>query len=345
MNKYTPDVLITRAILLLVLTWTMVGGCSTGSEEIHTFSGATMGTTYHIKYVDGSGAGSTREIQKKVDQKLKQINALMSTWDPDSVLSRINKTGKGQWIELSPDLVKLIGFAFNLSRKTNGRYDVTCGPLINLWGFGPNGEKKVPVDSDVEAAKTISGVENFALKQTQLKKKHDQSVIDLSSIAKGFGVDEVARVLEEFDIENYMVEIGGEIKTRGKKRNIPWKIAIESPRKKDGKALNKILRLTDCVMATSGDYRNFFTEKGVRYSHTIDPDTGRPVRNDLASVTVAIPSGECYKADAWATALMVSGRKNGFDLAVKNDIPAFFIYMENGRLKEMSTHKFSKAFL
>lgn len=336
--------LITGLIILSAL-WGLVSGCSTTKEEVLLFGGATMGTVYHIKYVDTPGADRAKEIHKKVEKKLKQINSLMSTWDPSSVLSQINKTSKGQWTELTPDMAKLIGFAFDLSRKTSGRYDVTCGPLINLWGFGPSGEKKVPLDSDIEAAKAVSGYENFVLKETQLKKNHDRSVIDLSSIAKGFGVDEVAGILEGFDIVNYMVEIGGEIRTRGKKLNTPWKIAIESPRKKNGKSLNKILHLTDCAMATSGDYRNFFTEKGVRYSHTIDPVTGRPARNDLASVTVAIPNGDCYKADAWATALMVSGRQNGFDLAVKNDIPAFFIYIENGRLKEMSTQTFSKVFL
>jgi len=302
-----------------------------------------MGTTYNIKYVHGNPIKDVGAIKKVVDAKLEKINSMMSTWDSESDLSMINQAPAGQWIELPLDLSKLIAFAFDLSRKTDGKYDVSCGPLVNLWGFGPKGEKKIPTKLQIKKAMQISGYENIDLniKETKLKKRFKEIYIDLSSIAKGYGVDEVAHILEKYGIKNYMVEIGGEIRTSGEKLDIPWKIAIESPRKEDDKIFNKVLSLTDCAMATSGDYRNFFKDGKKRYSHTIDPETGSPVQNDLTSVSVVIPNGECFKADAWATALLASGKDRGLELAVKYKIPAHFIYIENGKLKEISTNFFS----
>ena len=325
----------------------IVVGCSTSSQEVKSFTGSTMGTTYSIKYVQEKSSKSTDDIKKAVDAKLEKVNSIMSTWDPKSDLSRINQSPAEQWLELHPDLSELIGFAFDLSHTTNGKYDVSCGPLINLWGFGPNGEKKIPTKLQIKNAMKISGYGKIELdiKNSKLKKKIKASYIDLSSIAKGYGVDKAAQILEDFGIKNYMVEIGGEIRTSGKKKDIPWKIAIESPRKEENKIFNKVLNLTDCAMATSGDYRNFFKKGKNRYSHTIDPETGSPVQNDLASVTVVIPNGKCYKADAWATALMASGKKRGFELATKFEIPAHFIYIVNGKLQETSTILFTKEFL
>ena len=332
-------------VLLLIFNLGVVG-CDTSSRKVKSFQGSTMGTTYSIKYVQVKFFRGTGGIKKTVDAKLAKINSMMSTWDPKSDLSRINQAPADQWLELHPGLSKLIGFAFDLSEKTDGKYDVSCGPLINIWGFGPKGNKKIPTQLQIKKAMQISGYEKIDLniKEDKLKKIFKDSYIDLSSIAKGYGVDEVAQVLENFGIKNYMVEIGGEIKTSGEKLDLPWKIAIESPRKDEKKIFNKILNLTDCVMATSGDYRNFFKSGTIRYSHTIDPATGSPVQNDLAGVTVAMPQGECYKADAWATALMASGKDKGMELAAQFKIPAHFIYIEEGRLKEASTKLFVKFF-
>ncbi len=325
----------------------VVVGCSTSSREVKSFTGSTMGTAYSIKYVQEKSSRSTKDIKKAVDAKLEKVNSMMSTWDPKSDISRINQSSADKWLDLHPDLSELIGFAFDLSEKTNGKYDVSCGPLINLWGFGPNGQNKVPTELQIKKAIQISGYGKIDLdiKENKLKKRFKAGYIDLSSIAKGYGVDKVAQTLEGFGIKNYMVEIGGEIRTRGKKKDIPWKIAIESPRKEDNKTYNKVLNLTDCAMATSGDYRNFFKKDKKRYSHTIDPESGSPVQNDLASVTVAIVNGKCYKADAWATALMASGKERGLALATKFEIPAHFIYIANGRLQETSTILFKKEFL
>ena len=332
-------------VLMLISIFGLTG-CDNSSGEVKSFTGSTMGTTYSIKYVQKKSFKSTDNIKKTVDAELERINSMMSTWDPESNLSRINKSPADQWLDLPPDLSKLIGFAFDLSLKTNGKYDVSCGPLVNLWGFGPKGDKKIPTESQIKKALQISGYDKIDLdiKANQLKKKFKESYIDLSSIAKGYGVDKVADTLENFGIKNYMVEIGGEIKTSGKKNDVPWRIAIESPRKEKNKSFNKVLNFTDCAMATSGDYRNFFKDDKRRYSHTIDPATGRPVQNDLASVSVAIPNGKCFKADAWATALMASGRENGVELAVKFKIPAHFIYIEGGKLKETSTKLFTTLF-
>ncbi len=343
-HPFTGDY-IRLFVLMLIFSFGLIG-CSTPSREVKSFTGSTMGTTYSIKYVQEKSSKSTKDIKKAVDAKLEKVNSMMSTWDPESDISRINQSSADKWLDLHPDLSELIGFAFDLSQKTNGKYDVSCGPLINLWGFGPKGEKKVPTKLQIKNAMKISGYGKIDLdiKANKLKKKFKTSYIDLSSIAKGYGVDKIAHLLDNFGIHNYMVEIGGEIKTSGKKLDIPWKIAIESPRKEDNKTFNKVLNLTDCAMATSGDYRNFFKEGKRRYSHTIDPATGQPVQNDLASVSVAIPDGKCFKADAWATALMASGRNKGGELAVKFKIPAHFIYIEEGKLKETSTKLFTTLF-
>ena len=333
-------------VLMLIFSFGLIG-CGTSSREVKSFTGSTMGTTYSIKYVQEKSSKSTKDIKKAVDAKLEKVNSMMSTWDPKSDISRINQSSADKWLDLHPDLSELIGFAFDLSEKTSGKYDVSCGPLINLWGFGPNGQNKIPTELQIKKAMQISGYGKIDLdiKANKLKKKFKAGYIDLSSIAKGYGVDKVAQTLEGFGIKNYMVEIGGEIRTHGRKKDLPWKIAIESPRKEDNKTFNKVLNLTDCAMATSGDYRNFFKKDKNRYSHTIDPESGSPVQNDLASVTVAISNGKCYKADAWATALMASGKDIGFEIATKFKIPAHFIYIEEEKLKETSTLLFREEFL
>jgi len=333
--------------IALIFIVGVAAGCGTSSREVESFQGSTMGTTYRIKYVQEKSSKGIDVIKKAVDTELEKINSMMSTWDPESNLSLINKADADQWLDLPSDLSKLIGFAFDLSRRTDGKYDVSIGPLINLWGFGPEGARKIPTDLQIAKTMKISGYDKIELNITtdKLKKRFKDSYIDLASIAKGYGVDKTAKILEGFGIKNYMVEIGGEIKTSGKKQDSPWRIAIESPRKGKNKTFNKVLNLMDCSMATSGDYRNFFKEGKERYSHTIDSATGRPVQNDLASVTVAIPNGECFKADAWATALMASGKDRGMELATQFNIPAHFIYIEKDNLKEISTKLFIKEFL
>ncbi len=345
-NYGGPSGLYTIFSVLMLISIFGLTGCDTSSGEVKYFAGSTMGTTYSIKYVQEKSLKSIGNIKKAVDTELEKINSMMSTWDSKSDLSRINQSPAGQWLDIQPDLSELIGFAFDLSQKTSGKYDVSCGPLINLWGFGPKGEKKIPTDLQIAKTMRISGYDKIDLniKKNKLKKRFKDSYIDLSSIAKGYGVDKIADILESFGIKNYMVEIGGEIKTSGKKQDAPWRIAIESPRKEDNKIFNRVLKLTDCAMATSGDYRNFFKEGKRRYSHTIDPATGQPVQNNLASVSVVIPNGKCFKADAWATALMASGRDKGVELAVKFKIPAHFIYIEEGRLKETSSTLFTTIF-
>lgn len=344
-----------KGISLLILSFFISGltGCSSESvsaaDSIRGFQGATMGTTYTVKYVPEKSSPATEKVKKAVDERLEKVNTLMSVWDPESEISRINKAPAGIWLPLHTDLAMLLEFAFQLSELTDGRYDVSIGPLIDLWGFGPGraGDRKVPGEDEIARARQVSGYAALSLdvQAKKIKKQFQETRINLSSIAKGYGVDQAAEVLEGFGIQNYMIEIGGEIKTRGNKNGQPWKIAIESPRFVQNQPFNKILNLSDCAMATSGDYRNYFKEGDIRYSHAIDPETGRPVQNDLAGVTVAIPGGECFKADAWATAIMVSGREKGFQLAAEFEIPAHLIYIEGGELKEMSTERFIKEFL
>jgi len=287
-----------------------------------------MGTTYHILYIGNSNEDNSQELKTAVDKNLLALNGVMSTYIPNSELSIFNHSKSLEWQPISKSLSKVVGHALEVGKMSGGAFDPTIGPLVNLWGFGPKGKREIPSKEDITKALENVGLEKIELNSSKLlwKKKTRDVYVDLSALAKGFGVDEVAGLLESKGIENYMVEIGGEVKTKGSKKSGPWVIAIESPSIKEGAgSYHKILQLNSKALATSGNYRNFFKQNNKHYSHTINFKTGRPVAHTLASVSVA-DNEACMNADAWATALMSLGLDKGFELARKLKIPAYFIY-------------------
>lgn len=328
------------ALLLAVL---FLAGCQRApKQEVVGFNGLTMGTTYSVRWVD-SGDRQVEPLRSKVDALLKDVNRHMSTYIQDSELSLFNKAPAGSRVEISEGLADVVGSALKLSEETGGAYDVTVGPLVNLWGFGPDGRVvKAPSAEQLEALRSRVGYHALTLSADGYLTKAGDQYVDLSSIAKGYGVDKVAELLEKEGIVNYLVEIGGELRAGGvKPGGVDWRVAIESPLS-GAREVERVIAVKDVGIATSGDYRNYFEQDGMRFSHTIDPRTGYPIRHRLASVTVLQP--RCKDADALATALLVLGEEEGVRFAREREIPAFFIVKNDDGFREISTPEF-EAFL
>lgn len=301
-----------------------------------------MGTTYSVLIAELPKTETADRLKLAIDTRLQALNQNLSTWIPDSQLSRFNRSSTTDWVELPNELILLVKAAAEVSRLSGGAYDITVGPVVDLWGFGAGKSttNTVPSDESLNNALQRVGYEKLFIQDAPpaLKKSLMSLEIDLSSIAKGYGVDQIGVVLERRGIQRYLVEIGGEVRTRGlSPRNDNWRIAVETPDNGPPKA-EQALRLKDAHLATSGDYRNFFENDGIRYSHTIDPRSGKTVKHKLTSVTVLHES--TMLADAWATALLVLGEEHGFSLAKQQSIGAYFIYREGDEFK----HKHTEAF-
>jgi FAD:protein FMN transferase len=294
-------------------------GFGTAGELI--LSGATMGTTYHIKVVTEPNKGN-KDLQHRIDQRLKQLNGSMSTFQSDSEISRFNRL---QSIDtdfaVSQDFLAVMLAADAVYRLTDGAWDGTVKPLVDLWGFGPSG----PIDQAPSAKAVADVLKNVGFQQIEvsakgfLKKRQAAVTIDLASIAKGYGVDQVAQLIEGMGFRNYLVEIGGEVYAAGKRPDGKrWRVGINQPLKTAAaNAVYKALELQDQAMATSGDYRNFEVIGGRAYSHIIDPRTGYPVKHGVVSTSVVAPN--CTLADGLATALMVMGPEKGISLLNRLD--------------------------
>ncbi len=312
-----------------------------GFEGPLTLSGRTMGTYYRIKLAELPPPLRQDDLKSEIERILQEVNRQMSTYIPESELSRFNRYENDDWFTVSQEIALVVEEGLRIHQLTEGAFDITIGPLVNLWGFGPKGEQgEVPNPEDIKEALARVGSRHLQVRLSPpaLKKSRNDLYIDLSGIAKGFAVDELARHLDSVGITGYMVDIGGELKTRGRKKDgSPWKIAVESPIV-DGKEIQKIVLLHDSAMATSGDYRNYFEKDGQRYSHEIDPATGRPIRHNLASVTVVDYS--CMRADALATALLVLGPDKGFELAQREKLATLFLIKERSLFVEKMTTEF-----
>jgi len=336
---------------LAMLGLLFFSGCLSKEGELIHISGRTMGTHYNVKFYSSKDLDSKELAQEEIDTILKKVNKEMSTYLKESEISYFNNSDRIGWISISKSFFKVTEYALNLAKNTEGRFDPTIGPLVNLWGFGPGGERKVPKEEEIKAAQMRVGFDKILLnkEKSEIKKKVPGIYLDLSSLAKGFGVDQVSDFLESKKIQSYMVEIGGEVRTLGKKiKGGAWRIAIEAPHPENsGEQYQKILDLNKMSLATSGNYRNFFMENGQKFSHTLDSKTGRPVAHTLASVSVAHPES-CMKADALATALMAMGVEKGLDFAQKEGIAAYFVFRDDGQEGQpfvtKETTEFSRLF-
>ena len=326
----------------LLLMLLLLSGCGQTPPEIAELSGRTMGTGYSIKLSPAPRGSRLDELQRSVEKRLETINRQMSTYRSDSDLMRFNRSADTDWQAQPAAIVELVDRASAISVLSGGRYDVTVGPLVNLWGFGNSGERESAPAAD-EVRDTLARVGHRQLETRSrppgLKKSHPQLEVDLSSIAKGWAVDQIAELVRSAGFSDFLVEIGGELRAHGQKApGLPWRIAIEQP-SDEARVVQRIIALQDIAMATSGDYRNFFTDNGQRYSHTIDPKTGEPVQHRLASVTML--AEECATADAWATALLALGERLGPELADAQGLKALFIVRVGEGLRE----QFSRAWL
>ncbi len=303
--------------------------CEEITPKTYRYSGKTMGTTFNIVTITDDHE-KTVGLEAAIEKSLKKVNKHLSNWDPDSEISRINQTKHTKPIKISQILKNVMIAANDVHNRSLGLFDITLGKLINLWGFGPekkNSKTKLPSDEDIQNVLSQIGQSNKLLLdlQTNTLQKIDPNIrVNLSAIAKGFGVDEIGKTLTTAGMENYMVEIGGDLITRGyNPKGKQWQIGIEHPNSA-GKQIELIVKISNVAMATSGDYRNYFEKDGIRYSHIMNVKTGRPITHKTASVTVIADTA--MMADAWATALLALGKKEGMKIATQNNIAAFFIF-------------------
>ncbi|MDQ2696642.1 MAG: FAD:protein FMN transferase [Pseudomonadota bacterium] len=314
----------TAAHLLLLSAALLLAACA---PEPAAFTGSTMGTRYSVRVTALPEGVDAPALQEGVDAVLRRVNDQMSTWQEDSELSRFNRSTGSDWFPVSADLVTVVEEARRISRLSGGAFDVTVGPLVNLWGFGPpQGDRKPPDEAQIQEAKARVGYGRIQVRASPpaIRKDRPDVYVDLSAIAKGYGVDKVAEYLESQGIDQYMVEIGGEVRARGHNpQGVAWRIGIERPNPGLERSVQRVMHIDGQALATSGDYRNYYEQDGVRLSHTIDPRTGRPIRHTLASVTVL--SDTAMRADGLATALMVLGPEEGYALALREKLAAYFI--------------------
>lgn len=297
------------------------------TNEVVEIQGRTMGTTYSVKYVK-EGSSDLSSLRDEIEASLKEVNRQMSTYIEDSEISKLNQAKAGISMPIGAWFGETLKLSLDLAQQTQGAFDPTIGPLVNLWGFGPKKHQKQPSDEDIARARTYIGYDKIQLKKTaaglwSAQKLQNQTYVDLSASAKGFGVDVLSRLLLKHGLKNHLVEIGGELRSLGRKPSGPWRVAIEKPDVSGARTIQEVVSLKDASLATSGSYRNFFESKGEVFPHIIDQKSGKPVKSSLLSVSVI--EENCARADALATALFVMGAEKAQAFAEEQKLAAYFI--------------------
>ena len=315
------------------------------SDRPLQFGGETMGTRYVVKIAGAAaamGAARRERLAADVHAALEDVDRRMSLYRPDSELMRFNRHASTAPLPLSADLYAVLAAGQRVAALSHGAFDISVAPLVNAWGFGAEPRRLAPPDAGRMPPPAAIGWQGLQLDagSRSARKVHPSLQADLGGIAKGYGVDLAARALEAHGIGDYMIEVGGEVRSRGvNARGQPWRIGIERPDAVPPRPY-LIVPLRDAAMATSGDYRNFFTHAGRRYSHEIDPRTAAPIAHGLASVTVV--AGDAMTADALATALIVLGPERGWALAQQQGLAAYFIVRgEDGNLTGRGSDAFA----
>lgn len=336
-----------RLEILLVAVVALVGcGRSAPGPDLWVFVGETMGTTYEVKVVaEGIGEERRVELADAIVGVLDEVNGKMSTWLKESEVSRLNRVGAREPFAVSPETFEVLALSKKLVGETRGAFDMTVGPLVDAWGFGPAGRQAEPPGEEELAGlleRTGSELLDLDAASLTVTKGLDQLRVDLSGVAKGYAVDRISEALAEAGAGRHMVEVGGEVRTRGLNQQAgPWRIAIQMP-DLGGQRHELVVPLSDLAMATSGDYRNYYEVAGRRVSHTIDPRTGRPIEHNLASVSVV--ATDCARADGLATGLNVLGPE-GVSLAEELGVAAYFLFREaDGEFSRRMTPAFAELF-
>jgi len=331
-----------RTVAILSLSVMLLQSCAQDHKEVFELSGSTMGTRFSIKLPQLPPAVDAEVLRQDIDNELLQIEMQMSTYRVDSAISRFNVSDSVGWQSVPIELCKAIEESLEISERTAGAFDITIGPLVNLWGFGPDGSVRTPPsEQDIAAAQQRVGYSRLQADCTMpaIRKEIPRLYLDLSAYAKGYAVDRLGSLLDAAGATDYLVEIGGEMKLRGRNaERQEWAVAIEAPLQNE-RRVQRVFRLTNQSVATSGDYRNFFESGGVHFSHTIDSRSGKPVGHNLASVTVIAETTAI--ADAMATALLVLGPDDGLTLATKENIAAFLLIRGSQGIEERMSPAFA----
>ena len=302
-------------------------------QQYH-LEGFAQGTYYNIRYYDNQN----RNLQPQIDSLLDAFNKTASIFDPTSIISRINRN---EDVALNEDFIKIFNIAMEVSQHSDGAFDITVGQLVNAWGFGAE-RRQTMNQATIDSLLTCVGYSKISLKDGKIIKEYPCIKLDFNAIAQGYSVDLVGLFFDDLGIENYLIDIGGEVLAKGNKQGKPWMVGIEQPSDEKGndRILMTSLPLENMSLVTSGSYRKYFEQDGQRYSHTISPQTGHPVQNTLVSVTVLHP--QAVYADAYATVFMVMGLEKSLAFLEKHpELQAFFIYEKDG-LQTYATEEFEK---
>jgi len=329
---------------LLFFCVLLVAGWSAKPEPV-LLTGSTMGTNYHVTIVPDTGISVADEVGEGIQLRLDAVNQSMSTYIDNSELSVINSNDSSDWQTVSPMLAEVVTEAIAIGHLTGGALDVSVGPLVNLWGFGPDHHAdRVPTDQQITALLAAIGFDKIVLDTNPLRLKRPPGLsIDLSSVAKGYAVDVLDQYLASLGFKHYLVEVGGELITRGHNaKSQAWRIGIEKPSLAH-QGVQQAIAMSGKAMATSGDYRNYFEKDGQRFSHIIDPRTGRPITNKLASVSVIAESA--LRADGLATALTVLGEEAAMALAEQQNIAIYVIISDGDGFKTDYSSAFEEYLL
>ena len=317
-----------QSVGLLMLA--MVAGCDKPPAAEHPMleiHGRTMGTFYGVKVV-GDFPGGQQALQTQVDSLLKHYNDEISTYDPNSSLSKFNQQQTTAPFPVSQDMADIVISAVRVGQRTQGVLDVTIGPLVNLWGFGPDRRPvKIPTDAQIAAARQRVGIQRLhvdvSADHAELRKDIPNMYVDLSTVGEGFGADKIADFLESRGVHNYLVEIAGASRSRGvNAKGEPWKLAIQKPTDELDE-VQAIVKPDGRAISTSGSYRNYYELNGQRYSHIIDPATGKPITHRLVSATVITPTA--LEADGLDTALMVMGPEKAMAFAKQQHLAVYLV--------------------
>lgn len=322
--------LIISFFILSILT-----SCS--PDKIFTIEGSSMGTIYSIKYPGSEDEG----LKNAVDSLLSEISKELSVFDSTSAVSQINRN---EVTKLSREFIYIYNIAQRISKETNGAFDITIGPLVNLWGFGPNEEREI-TQKEIDSVKNFVGYQKLTIKDGLLLKSDARIELNFNAVAKGYAVDRVADLLQKRGHSDCIIEIGGEVVARGSRYKKPWRVGIQVPTKEqDGEIESRyIFLLQNRAVATSGNYRNYHEINGNRFSHIINPQTGLAEQSNLLSVTVI--ADDCTTADAYATAFMVMGMEASKIYLTKHpEYAAYFIYVTSeGLMSSYRTDNFPNS--
>lgn len=324
-------------IIIIVL---LLPSCKSENQVYSNISGFIQGSTYNIVY-DNKKNTDPGELRLKIEKILHDFDLSLSLYNDSSILSKINRNE-----DAVPDsfFSEVYMKSVKISEMTGGAFDITVGPLVRAWGFGPDAHKSF-TDSKRDSLLKLTGMKNISLVDGRIVKSDPAVKLDFNAIAQGFSVDVICRFFDKLGIRNYLVEIGGEVRAKGKKNGNLWRIGIDKPVDNNlspGQTLEAIVKIADQALATSGNYRKFFIENGVKYSHEIDPKTGYPVKNSVLSVSVI--ADDCATADGIATAFMVMGKEKIIEfLKIHPEFEVFLIYSdESGNFKTWTSEKLKK---